>query len=218
MGRLLEQWEFPIGNKTIQNPELPSYIRNGSQEVKISYLREMVPEDGSFKAHKGMNFARFSVSRSVALDAGNKNEMYQFKPKVAFDGKQFIQAYAVQEVMFGRSLYYRLSYSRLKELTENPKIGQTARQLLNIVEKTPVNLLLGELSICKDLGIKMTTRIEGINFYPESGRVSLQKRIATKKNEDAIRWALLAPPNDFHKRKKVEDWLKTQNPEEASLI
>jgi hypothetical protein len=217
IGRLLEQWEFPIGDKTIQNPELPNYITRGSLEIKINYLKEMIPEDGYFTVTKN-NRAYFGVNRSTALDAGNKTEMYQLKPLITSVEKQFIQDYGKRNLILGRSPVYDLSWARVKKLTKNPQVEEIAKSLKHTIEKNPNRLLFGEKQLCNDLGIKIRAEIVAVSYYPTSGRVSVKERIYTRTNKDTIRWALISLPNDEYKREKVKKWLATQNFEEASHI
>lgn len=218
VGRLLEQWGFPIGDKTIQNPELPDYIKKGSKDIKVSYLREMVPEDGYFIVRKQNNSGLFGVNRSTALDAGNKTEMYKFTSLITQNEKQLIQDFGNQVMLLGRTPAYEVSWAKLKELIKNPSVEQTAKRLKYIIEENPNNLLKGEKQVCEDLGIKMRHHITGVSYYPASGRISIGERIQTRTNDDTIHWAIKAPPNDEYKSKKVKDWLQTQNYEEASLL
>ena len=61
VGRLLENLGMPVGDKAQQQIPLPEAITKGSNEVKIAYLQELIPEDGNF------NQGRFSWSRSIVM-------------------------------------------------------------------------------------------------------------------------------------------------------
>lgn len=48
---------------------------------------------------------------------------------------------------------------------------------------------------------------ESITLYEGTGRISIKWVAKTKGTEDAIRWWLLAPPNDVRKNGIVKNWL-----------
>lgn len=217
VGRVLEQWGFPIGDKTILNPELPSYIKFGSKDIKCKYLQEMIPEDGTFVVSKHSKTAKFIVSRSTALHAGLKAEEYGFKQLISEEDKNFLRKFGKLKICFRGTDHqfecYELPWSRLVEFTKSidSRISKTARHVKFQIEQNPCKLLDGEIQLCRDLGINMRKSTLLIRYYPGSGRVTSEWRAETQKNKDALLWANIALPNDIQKRKKVIEWLETQN-------
>ena len=52
---------------------------------------------------------------------------------------------------------------------------------------------------------------ESITLYEGTGRISIKWVAKTKDSENAIKWWLLAPPNDVRKNGIVKNWLR-KNP------
>ena len=75
--------------------------------------------------------------------------------------------------------------------------------MLDIIRENRSNLLDDEAKSARDLGIKIRIDVTVVTLYKESGRISVQWRAQTKKKADAIRYLLLAPPDDLRKNREV---------------
>ncbi len=215
VGRLLEKWGMPVGDKTILNPELPSYILQGSREVQCAYLAQLIPEEGCVTVIPEKNRIQLSWGRSLALDAGVKAKSYKFKPLISAVEKKFLHHFGTTTIEhYGdpdkQVQTRKLSWAELKRLThsKDPEVVATAKRLKQCVHDYPCHLVEGEVSVCRGLGIKIAKRPTIINLYEKSGRVTVQWLAITRRTEDAIRWALLAPPDDQRKRGQLVEGLK----------
>jgi hypothetical protein len=105
-----------------------------------------------------------------------------------------------------------LATESLSELKENSdsEIAKTATNLHTAVWTVRSNLIDDECAIVQSLGIDITLRPDSIRYYPKSDQLSVRWKARTKRKEDAIRWAQIAPPNDVRKREAVEEWLRDE--------
>jgi hypothetical protein len=71
IGRLLQLVEVPLGRKVIQEFEIPSWIRNGSQEIKSAFLRALFDDEGSMINGKYSNFISISMYKHKNLVNGH---------------------------------------------------------------------------------------------------------------------------------------------------
>lgn len=71
----------------------------------------------------------------------------------------------------------------------------------------PCKLIYDEVELAKSLGIEIDLHPNRVNIFEETGRVSVQWVARTIGYDAAIRWALLAPPNDKRKRASVLKWI-----------
>lgn len=59
----------------------------------------------------------------------------------------------------------------------------------------------------QSLGIQMNRRYNDISIHQKSGRVSALWETCTSTQNDALRWAIIAPPSSGYKRRNVLKWL-----------
>lgn len=223
LGRLLESLGVPAGDKHLSSRyRLPELIRNGSDRVKRAYLAEVIPEDGYFDTH---GRAKFGIKRAQILNAGTKAETYNFQPKISPQLQQFIQQHGEKRINQFRDEPSReetiLVWGKIKKLEKstNSQISNAAKQLREIIEKNPCQLLEDEIALLKSLGINMTKRPKEIHMQ-SSQRISMMWETYTTKEKDALRWAQLALPSSNPKCRIVENWLANQgsnatNPENS---
>ncbi len=203
IGALMRNWGVPEGDKAIRNMGLPLCIVKEPLEVKTYYLPEMVSQDGCFSK------SAFSVDRCNALFAGKKGDVYRME----YGTEDVVGQEHIDLVRrFGKPLPAGLGYDdgerialRIKTLNDlsyssNISVSSLAKDLMEIVEANPNRLLKDEVEyIIRPLGIGVTFDPEQLVYYVESGRLSVEWTSRTNGVDDAIRWALIAPPN--HPRK-----------------
>lgn len=214
VGRLLESWEIPSGDKHLSPKyRLPEIIRNGQDQVKCAYLAEVIPEDGYFHTH---GRAIFGIKRAQILNAGPKAENYKFKPKISRELQKFIKQNGEKRIHQIRNEPPReetvLVWGRIKKLEKstNSEVSNTAKQLRETIEQNPCQLLEDEIAILKTLKISMSKKPKEIHLQP-SGRISMVWETYTTKEKDAQRFAQIALPSSNPKRRSVENWLAQTN-------
>lgn len=198
---------MPVGDKAQQQIQLPEKITRGSNEVKIAYLQELIPEDGNF--HHG----RFSWSRSIVLVSPTNLE---FGSKLKEKHLKFIEGFGEKRTSdYGFEDYDRnsivLKRSALQQLSsyENPKISKTAKEIIECIEGNPSKLIIDEVNLARSLGMKIDVHPNQLTIFTDTGRTSAKWTAATTGYASGIRWALMAPPDHERKRKAVADWLVT---------
>jgi hypothetical protein len=213
VGRLLEKWGMPIGDKILQTTTIPPTIRHGSPRIRRAYLEELTVEDGGFYTHK--TSGRFQWKRATLLNPGSKAVQYGYTPKTTPEQEEFIRQHGKTHIVNIRDedprSDKRIRWSALEKLTEaeNPQTRKTAQQLQRILQQNPPPLMQDEVTLCESLGIKITTTPQTIRLY-DSGRVSVIWQAKTTGQPDAHKWALLALPSTGPKREAVMEWLKTR--------
>lgn len=211
IGQLFEQWRMPIGDRAIQNMGLPTNITQGNRDIKIAYIREFIPEDGSFDSGDDIK-GRFRWARTVVLDAGPKNDMYGPVSQLTKENRDLIRQYGTEKTVFFQpdipSTHIRLSWKTLQELKDSqvPQERKTAERLIKIIEGNPSNLLEDEKRLCESFGFRIRRKPVAICLW-SSRRTKLIWEAGTANISSALKWAHLAPPNDTRKHAKVEDWL-----------
>jgi hypothetical protein len=213
VGRLLEKWDIPPGDKHL-SPQyrLPEVIRRGSEQVKCAYLAEVIPEDGYFHTY---GRAKFGIKRAQILNAGPKAESYNFKSQISPELQQFIKQHGEKRIQHIRDEPPReetvLVWGKIKKLEKSItlQIRDAAKQLRETIEKNLCQLLEDEIMLLKSLGISMTKKPKEIHLQ-SSERISVMWETYTTKEEDALRWAQLALPASKPKRNRVENWLEKQ--------
>ncbi len=207
VGKLIEHWRMPIGDKSVINPKLPDYIINGRPELMTEYLKQMVSEDGSF-TDKGTGW-RFKWNRAVVLDC-DKMEEYGLKSRIESNDIAFLMDYGTREIRNYRNPHSRkedvspiitMTIKELRELKDddNSEVSQRAQSLNNCIINNRSNLMDGERHIANNVGIETTVTPMTITLYSDSGRVSVLWEGRSQTQTDASIWGLIAPPD--HKRK-----------------
>lgn len=207
VGKAFIYWGFTVGDKPIQNERLVESVRNGTLESGRAYLEDLISEDGSFG-----HYAGFRWSRTIVLNPGSNDAKYKLEPRFMqkeidfLSGMENVRRDKVRGHIF-------IPISRIEEQSES----EVARTVLSIVETKRSKLLDDEATLAKQLGIEIHIYAENITMYEGTGRISLKWVAKTKSNDDAIRWALLAPPNDPRKSDKVKSWL-AERPDDVERV
>jgi hypothetical protein len=215
------KWGIPAGDKHLQYFGLPSTIRNGSKQLKQAYLQELIPEEGSFLTPPSR--LEFIWRRSVVLDAGCKGEIYDFKPQITRELKEFIRVNGrMKKSAISKGLQEARSISRkrlrwLERAGNHYQTRRMAHHLVEIIEANPCRLLEDEVELANCLGIHLYKYPEFIRVF-KSGRVSVSWKATTQGLDDVLRWAILAPPSSGRKRVAVEIWLSRIQDEAESMF
>jgi len=207
VGNAFIYWGFTVGDKPIQNERLVESVRNGTLESNRAYLEDLISEDGSFE-----HVAGFRWSRTIVLNPGSNDMKYNLEPRFKqteidfLNGMENVRRDKVRGHVF-------IPISRIEEQSES----EIARTVLSIVETRRSKLLDDEATLAEQLGIEIHIYAENITMYEGTGRISLKWVAKTKSKDDAIRWALLAPPNDPRKFEKVQRWL-AERPDDVERV
>jgi len=210
IGRLLECWGMPVGDRAILNIGLPHTILKANREIKRKYLQELIPEEGSFISRDNC----FRWSRTAVLDARIKSEEYSFTPRISHKHIRIISEFGNQtQRSYGKiksKKLIRLIWGRLKNLKDSEKadLANDAKVLWKIVLANPPKLMKDEVALCNSLGIGIPYNPVVINLF-DAGRVSVTWHATTASTTDGIKWALQALPHDKRKRIEVENFLAT---------
>ncbi|MHA1577186.1 MAG: hypothetical protein ACTSU3_07480 [Candidatus Thorarchaeota archaeon] len=203
IGRAFLIWEFTAGDKPLQNNQLSIHIRNASiADVKV-YFEELIPEDGYFTPHAG-----FSWSRSVVLNPGIKREKYHIAPLVGMEEINLVRDHGDTHWMERQLI--GISPTKLREIAESKdeRIAAIANSLLMAIYANQSALMNDEIKLLRRLKINAHPYPKDIVYSNRTGRFSVNWTAYVFKNEDKMRWALLCPPNDIIKRKKVAKWVR----------
>jgi len=222
-GTFMEAWGMPVGDKAIHNEGLAPCIRWEALEVKTRYPTQMVAQDGSFDDEE------FAVTRANTLHAGKKaqeyEERYGIKPKIGQRDIDFIDMYGEPMSANPRMGYksgerIRILISTLPELakSDDPTVAARAGGLYERVRIERNELLDDEVyRILVPLGIEMTIEDTYITHYIASGRVSVERKAHTLHMRDAVRWALLAPPDHPRKMERVVKFIR-EHPKTVEMV
>jgi hypothetical protein len=194
-------WGFTSGDKPVQNERLSVSIRDGSLDSYIAYLEDLISEDGSFDRVNG-----FRWSRTVVLKLGKKDTKFAMESKLSDEEINFLTNFKDAR-RYPDEVY--IPITRLEKSANNQDESESViiSQILRAIEENRSRLLDDEASLARKLGIDIQVIPEHITLYKESGRISLKWMATTKRKDDAIMWALIAPPNDARKKGIVEEWL-----------
>jgi hypothetical protein len=222
VGRLLEKWGMPLGDKPLQNMALPETIKNGTPETKRAYLQELIPEEGCFFRFTHRR-GDFSVKRVSILDAGTKAEAYGFEAIINSDLKAFLRQYGNEHFVSIRDEAPRKEVKiawgeleRMEREATNTRAADMAGQFKRTVLDNPCQFLEDEKNLCGSLGIAVEIRPKQVCLH-ESGRVSVVWEARTKTAEDAFRWAIQAPPSSGRKLEATNRWLAAYDEEVRSI-
>jgi hypothetical protein len=208
VGKAFIYWGFTTDDKSIRNQRLVESIREGSRDGWISYLRELIPEDGSFNKISG-----FQWSRSVVMNPGVKDGKYNLTPELSDSHIAFIKDNGRHNSDRG---YFHLQLSEYLKLDEKSK-PDIVKSFEVLISKSRCKLIDDEASLAEKLGIKMKVYPESITLYEGSGRISIKWVATTLGKDNAIRWYLIAPPNDLRKLGLAQDWIN-QRPKDVQRV
>ena len=212
IGNSFIYWGFTTGEKSVKNEGLPSLIKEGSLKSYIAYLEELISEDGCFDLVSG-----FRWSRTIVLNLGVDDGDYIREPELSKEAIAFLEKFKHARQDAKGNVYIPIGkldkYS--KKLSGQSAI--IAQDILSTVKQNRSKLLDDEVSLATKLGISIVAYPEYITIYADTKRISLKWVAKTRSKDDAIRWALIAPPNDRRKNSRVQRWLASI-PKDANRI
>lgn len=153
-------------------------------------------------------------THSNALHPGEKCEMYDVLPVVGQEEIDFIKRFGKPKAQSWRLAMGEL---RKRKRSTSSGIAQMAKRLYDIVFQNPNRLIMGEKYIIEKLGIKVRYVPASVFYHGKTGRVSVAWVIHTASANEAMKLAMIAPPNDVKKRGILEDWLRSI-PEDVKRI
>ena len=217
IGRMLEKWGMPVGDKSVLNPALPEVIKYGLGEVKLEYLKQLIAEDGSF-SFKGGGW-RIKWNRAVTLYS-KRMEKYGVPSRIEESERQFLISHGER-----KETEYNNPYSKRTEPTErivlnkglldslmrspDSKIASAAHRFQEMVNASKSRLLEDEMKIPESFGINVTRRLDCVVMYPETGKISILWNATTDRNRDAAIWAKISSPDHARKMlavKRAAEW------------
>ncbi|MHA1636659.1 MAG: hypothetical protein ACTSUO_00095 [Candidatus Thorarchaeota archaeon] len=212
IGRALEQRGFPVGDKTVQNTGLPEFILNGTLECITEYVKQLWVEDGHFTWTK--DTVLFGWTRAVTLLDPEKDVKYNRESEITFELIDFIHKEGTYYERFCGKIHphYKISGGKLRRLKRSSDITKVriADNLLDIIDRTKPQLMTDEQIIMENRGVVTKSTCTEVNHFIGTGRVSALWRARTRGKDDVMRIAILAPPADIQKNKKVRDWIETE--------
>jgi hypothetical protein len=201
-GIILQQLGVVSGDKTVQNPQLNSeFIEGLSWKALCALIEDTLPEDGTVAPN------RISCTHSMALHAGDKTTSYGFAPLVGSHEIELIKSEGEREDDLD---CWRLQFGKLEKLTlsKDSDIASLAKTLSDVSHANPSNFIIAEHRALEKLEIKTVKAPISVNYYHKSGRVSVAWKW-TVTGDDAIKLAIIAPPNDAVKRGVLRKWLRS---------
>jgi len=215
LGRMLERRGFTVGDKTVQNRGIPTFILEGPVEVLVEYLKQLWVEDGEFSSTVESHKA-FRWTRSVALIDPEKDYKYGIDRNFAQDITSFMQEHGkyTEDCSFSqRKSYprYVLSKSDLDSLIQDKDIhiSESARWLSLFIKSNKPILMNHKRNLLNRIDIATRDNYDEITYYIETGRVSVLFRATTISLDDAMKVAAIAAPDDKQKRLKVIEWIQS---------
>ncbi|MFW9909604.1 MAG: hypothetical protein ACFFEF_13615, partial [Candidatus Thorarchaeota archaeon] len=225
LGRMLEKRGFCVGDKAVQNSGLPEFIQSGDIDTVIEYLKQLWAEDGHFLFGKDVR-AHFGWTRAVSLTDPEKTKKYKLSSLFSSSLIEFIKTHGnyidgnsfdKEGSYYPRFIIHGSSISKLVDSEDNT-ISELASLLSTVIEENKPKLLIGEQQLIKRIGAKSKSVCSEVIYYLDSGRVSALWRAKTRKLDDAMRVAVLAPPDDIVKKKKVQTWIQSQPERHARIL
>ncbi|MHA2322166.1 MAG: hypothetical protein ACXACG_10980, partial [Candidatus Thorarchaeota archaeon] len=218
LGHMLVRIGMTVGDKTLTNTRLPAFLTRSEDRMLQLYLMNLTPEEGFVKVSKDHSRIRVGLNRSVALCDPSKGVELENRPLYR-KFVSLIRKYGKASVIhIDHPKRYRIisvTGSKLKRLAKSSSI---AKKLLNLVLKNPSTLLDDERrNVMNKLGIETHRIVERISYSETTGRIVARWEVVTRKRVDAIRFALLAPPLDKIKRRKLWDAIM-HHPVDVKLV
>ena len=214
IGRMLEKRGFTVGDKTVQNNGIPEFILNGDIEVVIEYLRQLWAEDGHFIFGEGQH-TYFAWTRAVSLLDPQKDAKYGIDYGITDEMVQFIRDHGEYIEYFNGKYHprYVLSGGKLRNLEEskNPLIATKAHAFSTLLNRNKPVLMITEQGLLSRINAESIPTCTELFHYIGTGRVSALWRARTQSLDDAMRVAILAPPDDEIKKQHVRSWIKSES-------
>jgi hypothetical protein len=211
-GRALKKRGFPVGDKCFLNADLPDFIKNGSLQTICVYFSNMWPEDGCFTIEYPRHIGLFIWGRSVIVRDPTKEVQYNFKSETTDDHLLLFKEYGKyreEDSKNGFKGQIHLTLKTLDELTqsENPSVSSPAKELKEIVLSNQCRLLDDEIAALRRIGIQSVRKSTTLVYHVESSRVSISRKGIIYRKKDVMKTGLIMPPDDIHKRAKLEKWM-----------
>ena len=214
IGRLLARFGMPVGGKVLQGVRVPEFILNGSPEIQLAYLEELIPEEGWVTIDQEDNI-RIGWSRTVVLFDEGKGGKYNFKQLISKELVKFIERHGTPYTRKYPSgvieVYYRLTMGTLQEImtSKNQEDATNAALLDQIVRENPSLYIEDEKQLGAMNGIMTSEQCPcEIRRSISSNRVSVKWTVKASSEEDVILWGILASPNDRRKKERLNSWMK----------
>ncbi|MHA1588220.1 MAG: hypothetical protein ACTSV9_05520 [Candidatus Thorarchaeota archaeon] len=207
IGKALQYWSLSPCDKTVQNSGFDPALIESSWRASGAFMEELIPQDGTVKS------SRMSWTHSHALHPGNKIGKFGVFPIISQEEANLI----IEHGEPGKNCR-RLSMGKLIELKgKSHQIAQIAAELEKKILRNPNNLINDEKRIVKNLGVKVVVSPYSIRYHQKTGRVSVSWVARTANIHEAMKLAMVAPPNDVKKRKIMRASLRSK-PDEARRI
>ncbi len=198
IGIILQKMGLKPGNKTKHNPQLNrEFLEAMTWEVACAFTADTIPEDGSVRA------GRISCNHSIMLQFGiGKDEIDLIKDHGKKEGPR-----------------WRLPVGKLKKLrdSKDAKTAQAAKRLYQLVTDNPSNFIQDEKQIVESLRVRLSVSPVSVHYHRKSGNVTVSWRWTTAGEKEAMKLAIIAPPNDVRKRAILKKWLR-DNTEDAERV
>ena len=200
IGKCLHFWGIPGGDKSLLNNGLPTLMLEAPLEEVCAYAEDLIPQDGCFDMHNGFVWTRF-----IAIEPGVKGPKYGLTRTLSDNETNLIIGYGTDDSLDRKVI----SWGKVKQLqfSNDRNIAEPAKSLVKRILDNPSNLLEDEARMIRRLGISIGTKPQTIRYHKKTGKVSVGWVAKTDTFDDAIKWAVLCPPNDIGKRKKVMGFL-----------
>ena len=207
IGKALQYWSLSPCDKTVQNAGFDPALIERSWRASGAFMEELIPQDGTVKS------SRMSWTHSHALHPGNKIGKFGVFPIISQEEANLI----IEHGEPGKNCR-RLSMGKLIELKgKSHQIAQIAAELEKKILRNPNNLINDEKRIAENLGVKVVVSPYSIRYHQKTGRVSVSWVARTANIHEAMKLAMVAPPNDVKKRKIMRASLKSK-PDEVRRI
>ncbi len=191
IGKALQYWSLSPSDKTVQNSGFDPALIESSWRASGAFMEELIPQDGTVKS------SRMSWTHSHALHPGNKTGKFGAFPIISQEEASLI----IEHGKPGKNCR-RLSMGKLIELKgKSHQIAQIAAELEKKILKNPNNLINNEKRIAESLGVKVVVSPYSIRYHQKTARVSVSWVARTANIHEAMKLAMVAPPNDVKKRK-----------------
>jgi len=210
-------WGIPRGDRTILNYGLPDDTRDWCVDSKRALIQDMISQEGCVSDN-----GEISWERRHALRMGTKkSRSYDLVPRIDDRAVWFLQNSEEMNREYESSAIGEvfITISHLKELLESGEKNYPvhARDILHAVEGYPNQLIIDEVAIVREFGLKVELDPVLVSYY-KSGRVSVRWRARIRENESKIKSAFLIRPNHEKKALKQDTWIATQPVEQVMKI